>query len=388
MLSIAVISVDADPAMLHKTADAKAVFIEFCRENGAEFLEPGASAHATLLVVQQFPYDAPLAQSIQRGLVVRERVGLMALATAGIEKHDTYLAHFGLSKVYVPNRRFMQFLLNKRGAQARYASVSVEEVGLPYDQHRLFKDFSADWIIAAPTLFSFHSEHGKQQFLRTVNQLLSCIPKEDVVVYKSHNGNQLDYFAPRLHYWLAGWLDRMPVARKLLSTAERLPWPWLRMQIARVETCVLHRAILKRATQMSEVTKFAGISLEAFLPEVRKGVIGGLSNTIWGTLYFNLPFYNCVDESARLGRSELLDKRSDALLDLNLQFFGVPFCNGELDMDTRKLGIIKPHERQGDLVAAVLDDWTRAHSQIGGGLTRERLAQISASALNHMWLKS
>jgi hypothetical protein len=359
-LRIAVISVEADPAMRYKTADAQGVYMDLCCEYGADLLELGESARAMLLVIQQFPYDSALAQSIQRGLMVRERVGLMTLAMAGIDKHDAYLAQFSVRKVYVPSQRFMEFLLAKRDAQAKYASVSVKEVGMPYARHRLFSEFSADWIIAAPTLFSFHNEGGKQHFLRTVNQLLSQIPKDDVVIYKPHNGNRLDYFAPRLHYWLAGWLDQMPETRKLLRTAGRLPWPWLRMQIDRVETCVLHRAILKRATQMSEVTKFAGMSLEAFLPGVRKGVIGGLSNTIWGALYFDLPFFNCVDESARQGRSELLDKRSDALLDLNLQYFYVPFCNGELDMDTRKLGIIKPHERQGNLVEAIVDDLTRA----------------------------
>ena len=359
-LRIAVLPTDADPTMKHKTADAHAVFLDLCRLLGADILDIDESASASLMVIQQFPYDDALADNIQQKIKSNEHIGLMTLAMAGIEKHDAFLKQFGISKVYVPSQRFMEFLLAKRKAGARYEGIKIKDVGLPFALHRIFPEFSADWMIAAPTLFSFHNEGGKQQFLRTVNQLLSQIPLGDVVVYKPHNGNQLDYFAPRLHYWFAGLIDQMPAARKLLHTAGRLPWPWLRMQIDRVETCVLHRAILKRATQMSEVTKFAGMSLEAFLPGVRKGVIGGLSNTIWGTLYFNLPFYNCVDDSARQGRSELLDKRSDALLDLNLQYFGVPFCTGELGMDTRKLGIVQPHERQGDLVAEIVDDLTRA----------------------------
>jgi len=359
-LRIAVLPVEADPAMRRKTGDAHAVYLDLCRKLGADLLNLDDRARATLMVVQQFPYDDALAKNIQRSLTVGSRVGLMTLAMAGLSKHDAFLAQFGIRKVYVPSRRFMDFLLDKRGAWARYHEIEIVEVGLPFAQHRVFPEFTADWVIAAPTLFSFDNEAGKQQFLRSVNQMLSQMPPDDVVVYKPHNGNSLDYFAPRMHYRLAGWIEKVPGGRHLLHLAQTLPWPWLRRQLGQILTGVLHRAILKRAARMSDVTPYAGMSLEAFLPGVRKGIIGGLSNTIWGTLYFDLPFYNCVDESARRGRSELLDKRSDALLDLNLQYFGVPFCNGDLGVDIRKLGIVRPQERKGDLISALCADLASA----------------------------
>ncbi|NJM31813.1 MAG: hypothetical protein HC848_01645 [Limnobacter sp.] len=58
----------------------------------------------------------------------------------------------------------------------------------------------------------------------------------------------------------------------------------------------------------------------------------------------------------RPSQSELLNKRSDALLDLNLQYFGVPFCQGNLATDTRTLGIVQPIDRTGDLVAAIQEE--------------------------------
>lgn len=351
--------------MKGKTGESEAVFADLCRSFGARVLSLEGRVTADLMVVQQFPYSDNLVRKIEDGVSVRYRTGLLTLATAGLAKHDAFLRQFGIRKVYVPNKRFLGFLLEQRGAQSHFQDIKVEEVGLPFAKHRVFPEFTADWMIAAPTLFSFHSEGGKQQFLRTVNQLLNQIPPEDRVVYKPHNGNSRDYFAPRMHYRLAGWLDKIPAASKLLRSARRLPLPWLRMQIDRVETCTLHRTILRRATPMAQVTPYAGISLEAFLPEVRKGVIGGLSNTIWGTLYFDLRYYNCVDESRRRGLSELLDKRSDALLDLNLQFFGVPFCHGDLNTDVRKLGIVQSHERQGNLVEAILGDLERVREVEG-----------------------
>lgn len=355
-LRLAVVPADADPAMKSKTGEAHETFIDLCRGWGADILAPGEPARCALMVVQQFPYGNELAATLRRSIDARRQVALMTLAMAGLDKHDAFLAQFDIRKAYVPSRRFMQFLLERRGAQARWRGVEVEEVGLPFARHRVFPDFGADWLIAAPTLFSFHSEAGKQQFLQTVLQLLEQLPPQDVVVYKSHNGNSLDYFAPRVHHRLAGLVGRIPGGGHLLQGLRRLPSAWLRRQADRVRTCLLHRAVLRRAVPMADLTPHAGMSLEAFLPGVRKGVIGGLSNTIWGAAYFDLPYYNCVDPSLRQGASELLNKRSDALLDLNLQYFGVPFCDGDLRMDTRQLQIVRPDERRGDLVAALLGD--------------------------------
>jgi hypothetical protein len=281
---------------------------------------------------------------------------------AGLSEHDAYLTQFAVSKVYVPSHRFMNFLLDKRGGKDRYKSITIQEVGLPYAKYPLFSEFSADWIIAAPTLFSFYSESGKQQYLGAVNQLLSQIPLDQVIVYKPHNGNKLDYFTPRLHYYLASWFTKIPMARRVMLQVRRLSWSWLCLQIDRVETCILHQVILRRAIPMAEISPYAGISLEAFLPRVRKGVIGGLSNTIWGALYFDIPFYNCVDSDFRRGHSQLLTRRSDALLDLNLEYFGVPFCRGDKTVDVRNQGIVLTHEREGDLVKAILSDLTHVSS--------------------------
>ncbi|NJM31812.1 MAG: hypothetical protein HC848_01640 [Limnobacter sp.] len=283
-LRIAVLSVEADSAMHSKTGEAHQVFLHLCQKLGAELLHLGEPAQATLLVVHQFPYTNELARAILHKVTAQKRVGLMTLAMAGREVHDHFLQQFELRKVYVPSQRFLSFLLDKRHAQTRYSNVQIQEVGLPFAKYPLFPEFSADWLIAAPTLFSFHSEQGKQQFLNSVLELLEKIPPQDVVVYKSHNGNSLDYFVPRAHYHLANWLEHVPGATKLVWLAQRLthalPWRWPHLQIQRLQTCMLHRAVLRRAMPMPAVTQYAGISLEAFLPGVRKGVIGGLSNTI------------------------------------------------------------------------------------------------------------
>ena len=97
------------------------------------------------------------------------------------------------------------------------------------------------------------------------------------------------------------------------------------------------------------------------MPGVRKGIIGGLSNTMWGTLYFGLPFFNCVDRKLRDGVEEIGEKRSAELLDVNLAFFEVPYCRGLLNApEARGAGIVQDRDRQGDLIAAIETDLAEA----------------------------
>ena len=128
----------------------------------------------------------------------------------------------------------------------------------------------------------------------------------------------------------------------------------LQVHVSRVLTALLHKRVMQRAVPMIELTLLADMSMEAFLPGVRKGVIGGESNTIWGTLFFDLPYYNCISPDERtVGNSELLEKRSDALLDMNLKYFGVPYCYGLLEHGGRRSDIACDLARHRNLVDVV-----------------------------------
>ena len=122
--------------------------------------------------------------------------------------------------------------------------------------------------------------------------------------------------------------------------------------IKRLYTAYLYEKIMARAISMESVTSRQNFAMEAFLPGVKKGVIGGLSNTIWGSLYFKLPFYNCVDRKLqdRHAKDTLYKKDPSQLLDLNLRFFHVPYCEGRLDFDPKHFDIVDESTRRGDLI--------------------------------------
>lgn len=342
------------PQMEAKIGAAQKMFERLCMEAGGIPHVAGSPAKCRLMLVQQYPYDGDFAASVRVDIEAEEIWGLLTLAAMGLEAHDAFIKQFGVTRLTVPDKGLAVFLINARKARCRYEGLEMIEVGLPFRKYPVFDEFSVDWIVAAPTLFSFHTEAGKQRFLSDVLKLMEHIPESDVVAYKAHNGNARDYFTPRLHAEIARLVSLIPSAERLLEGLMlRLPQ---RMQahLAKVLTALLHARVTRRAVPMIELTPMADMSLEAFLPGVRKGVIGGESNTIWGTLFFGLPYYNCIMPGERTeSKSELLEKRSDALLDMNLKYFGVPYCHGMLHLGGKRSDITCDHARHNNLVDVV-----------------------------------
>ena len=356
-LRVGLLVVDTDPSLRQKTGQAENLFLRLCQEFGAHIVYVGGTVSTRLMVVQQFPYTDAQASAINASVTAARRAALMTLAMAGVEKFDHFMEQFAIERAYVPSRRFMSFLLERRNAGTRYRDVEVEEVGLPFGAYPVFPDFGVDWLVAAPTLFSFSTEAGKQVFLECILKLMSQMEDDDVVAYKPHNGNELDYFAPRGYYVLASAFMQVPGGERVLRVLSRAPTGNIRRFFSRTLTSALHQKVLRRAMPLIRLTPYADISLEAFLPGVRKGVIGGLSNTIWGTLYFRRPFFNCADSAmVHHGESELLQKASETLLKLNLEYFGVPYCAGDLGRGATGDDIVLDSDRTGDLLRAIRRD--------------------------------
>jgi len=328
-LRIGVIFVDLNSSTRTKTGEAHEVFVDLCRRFGAQFFALGDRVDARLMVVQQYVYSGDVVARLRESVHATTTTGMMTLAAAGLEPHDRFIEQFGITRAYAPDADLSRFLLQRRAGTKRYAQVELVDVGLPFRRYPVFPEFQVDWLFVAPTLFSFTSEAGKKNFLRTVLEVLEKIPSSDRIAYKPHNGNAVDYFAPRLYYTIGRALVRMHVARQMLEWLAACAPKAVSRKLDKLLASMLHLQILERAVPMREITGNADISVEAFMPGVRKGMIGGLSNVIWGARYFGLPFLNCIDPQHRQGVSEI-KPGAPILLDINLEFFGVPYCEGRL----------------------------------------------------------
>lgn len=314
-----------------KTGDAQRLFEHLCIDAGGVRCVVGSPATCLLMLVQQYPYTDSFVTSVQADIKAKETWGMLTLASMGLDVHDAFLKQFDVTGMTVPDKGLADFLINIRNAKSRYQELEMIEVGLPFKKYPVFEEFSVDWIVAAPTLFSFHTEVGKQRFLRDVLKLLEQTPANDVVAYKSHNGNAKDYFTPRLHVQVAKIISLLRISEVWIETLIRRMPTKIRPQMAKVLTALLHLRLMRRVVPMPYLTSKADMSIEAFLPGVRKGVIGGESNTIWGALFMGLPYYNCVQAGERnAGKSELIKKSGDKVLVTNLKYFGVPYCNAQI----------------------------------------------------------
>lgn len=350
---IGLVLIETEKNLLKKTGGAHQLFVETCLKLGAQIV-PNGHVTAKLMIIQQRPYSDRAVNKILSMVKVERKVAYMTLATAGMDVHDKFLEQFDIRRIYVPDINFFQYLIKNRGAEARYNSVEIVEVGLPFFKYPVFNNIELDYVIASPTQFSFHSEKDKSIFLKNVLSILNQIPRNSVVAYKSHNSVGRDYFRRRFFYELAAVLGVIPYSTELIA------WIWSfapdNRLINKVLSSLYYRKILKRVVPLSNITPFHEFSFELFLPGVKKGVIGGFSNTIWGSLYFGLPFYNCVDDKLqkRDEVNQLLKKSSSNLLDLNLGYFYIPCCDGALKM-VDEYKNVRPFSGE-DLIGTIVKD--------------------------------
>lgn len=353
---IGLICTPLDTNTSSKVGGAQKQFETLCIQEGAISLSHQTTCSCQLMVIQQYVYPREIIESLKSQVTAKEKIGMLTLASMGLPACDQFIHDFALTTLSVPDKNLAQFLIKNREQEAVYNSLELIEVGLPFKKYSVFEgQTNIDWIIAAPTLFSFKTELDKQQFLETTLCLLNRIHPKDIVVYKSHNGNVRDYFTPKSHTLIALILGIAKVQASWIKQLLKKSPRKLKPHLERILTAMLHREVTSRATPMPKVTKFADMPLEGFLPHVRKGVIGGLSNTIWGTCFFHLPYFNCIKNNNLIdSKSELLNKSGDALLGMNMKFFGVPFCEGVLDPKKPANEVAFSESRHNNLVDLIV----------------------------------
>ena len=52
-----------------------------------------------------------------------------------------FFLQFDLREAVVPDKGLAEFLIAKRGQSKTYTGLTMYEVGLPYDQHPIFRHF-------------------------------------------------------------------------------------------------------------------------------------------------------------------------------------------------------------------------------------------------------
>ena len=349
---IGVVQVPVEETLLKKNRQAQEDFTSLCVEFGAEVVRVADNLSVKLLVVPQRAYSDEALRIID-SIDAANKVALLSLAWAGIDVHDRFMKRIGFDAVFAMDKGFIEYLLHARNCKS-YDGETVVEVGVPFLKYPVFDSPKIDYMIAMPTAFSFAHDSDKWMFMECVLKLLDTLPLTEKIVLKTHNGMDRDQFSGEKIRQLAAMVGMVPglfqLIRKLLMYLKR---GCVSRVLSRLYTAYLYEKVLSRATPLFKLTEYSQLSIEVFLPNIDKGMIGGLSNTIWGCQFAQMPYYNCVDIDAqeRDAADRLLgNKKASKAIDQNMGYFGVPFCEGELQFDERSFDKISNQTREADLL--------------------------------------
>tara|TARA_B100000212_G_C27339975_1_gene518733 strand:+ start:153 stop:1307 length:1155 start_codon:yes stop_codon:yes gene_type:complete len=296
-----------------------------------------------ILIIQEHIYCDLFLKKTSQNITYKYAIGLLGYRL-GFDANSKFLQNFKIDICTINDKNLFKLLVEKRNCANIFKKYTILEIGLPYLDYPPFETPKIDWLIASPTTFCFLDYKDLNRYLQNILKIINQVNKNELIAYKSHNGNQKDYlekfsFLTRcmpkniILYWFLQYLS------------EILPLKFGKY-FAILSASLIHRIILKRVTPLSDLSENYYLSAEAFIPNVRFGVIGGNSNTIWGTLFYKKKYLNCIDNR---NKSLYNSKKADMALNLNLSYFGVPFCENDIkfkmntkirDKDLIKLNIV------------------------------------------------
>ena len=323
-----------------KTFHTDRLFLHLCKTLGAEILQADKAVSTNILIIPQWPYSQA-AISIIKNTVKEPHKTICTCALTWAGLHDDLLKTFDIHKIFMIDRNLFSFLLKQRGIPHQL-NQEIIEIGLPFERYPVFdQQPSIDYLIAMPTAFSFPQEVHKISFLKNVLKIVDDILAtniENVIAVKKHNAVESQYLFDHKSFTINSFLCkwRLTFLTRFLSQHGSFR--------SRFAISSLYHNLLSRTVPLSELTMYSDLPLEIFLPFVKKGIIGGLSNTMWATLFFKKPFYNCIPDSARQQLAEQL------VLKTSLEYFGVPYSNGALEFDSSCFDKISDETRKGDLI--------------------------------------
>ncbi len=307
-----------------KVSSAQDFFYNLCISYGAIPISLDRYYSTNILLVQQFQYHDSFVSQVCNYVCFSRSIGVLQLASVGLDPLDNFLFQFNIKTAFAQDVGLLNFLLDKRDRVSRYESIEIIEVGLPFSDYPIYPDLNIDWFIACPTTFSFRTERDKHLFLQSVTSIVVSLPSSDVVVYKSHNGFHRDYFTPKAYYYIAAILSYLRFPRLIIVSLSNILPKFLSTHLDRLITSFLHSDLLELVSPLSDLTTFHQMPIEPFLPFVKKGIIGGLSNVMWAARYYDITYLNCIPPESRNLQTEFKSGSSN-LLDLNLEYFGIPY---------------------------------------------------------------
>ena len=322
--------------------------IEICKEYGAYEIYDSGRYKTKILLHAQSAYTDQDKKFLKDQIVSEIKIGLSTVTNRNQFYKDL---PYELDKVFVPDIKIYNFLIENLSNNGIDLENKVIEVGSPFNKYKFHHTRNIDFLIAGPTPFSFLSKFESIQFLKRLNKLVAKIRNEKKglkIIYKPHNADERhDFFVhpkiypkvkflPNIILWLIN-IILLPYLQlsKYLSNRKNI--------LDEIISSIEYKFLLQKVTHIGDFSNYGSLNIEMFLPYVSKGVITGRSNTIWHCLYQHVPVWNLIEKDKNYlsikKHHELIMTYLDIHYEGDLSFKKSKFL--KIDAETRKKDIIK-----------------------------------------------
>jgi len=317
------------------------LYLSKCEQFGASILKEGKYSCKLLLVNQNtMGTEDRLVYLMEH--ISYENIIVMQLLSQG-KKSLNNMKRFYVKKLWLHEKKILEGVLKDEKQEGALKDFEITDIEFPYSKYPAidFSDLEIDYIIAYPTRVFLKDKANEAKLFQNMKKLLKSIPKEKAVYVKLHNVRDKSVskiYSRQSKYALfveCVWLLLKTGIKKVLR--REVKWS---TTINDIKIMKARMFIEKRATLLSEITKYHNFNIEHFLPFVRDGLITGISGTTRHSILNRLPVYNCDDQPFTVDSPNYNSYKS----------FYIPPCNGRLEFDPANFDLARGCESKYNMI--------------------------------------
>ena len=292
----------------HKWSETEQRFLDMCIEEGGEFVQGESTCHS--LIISRFGgkpgrgYYKDILEDMPQYIHFEHLLVISNSIMSGVPVLEDICRKLGTPKILVQSRHYFGMYEPETLEIAARLKLEVVEVGQPYSKYPVFENFQADYLVAYPSHVSVVSHCQHYLLLKNIINVLFSLPKDAKIVVKPHNirdeGNRLSA-RPSRRTMLARVLGGLPMSlnRLILKCSYLLDFrykgfylfKYLPGRLINLFILIQNEYVFQRCNNLLE--HYPAFGLEHYLRGVSKGLITGLSNSIFGALMHKVPICNC-----------------------------------------------------------------------------------------------
>jgi len=234
------------------------------------------------------------------------QTGTLMEGLQGVNSLNGIIKYLGKPKILVPSKRYFGTYEKESLKLIKKNSLEVIEVGQPYFKYPVFEDFRTDYLIAYPSHLSIVNPFQHYLLLKNYVKIVMQLPKNVRIMVKPHNvkdkGNHISqtifkkklFFPLSINKYILLCIYQFDFFLRIIGLLEWVPkrnTTSLKKRIFSLVNSFQNSYIFTRCENILD--NYPAFGIEHFMKGVSKGIITGLSNSIYVALMHKVPVCVC-----------------------------------------------------------------------------------------------